>query len=232
MTALDPSQYKIGQTVHGTATLSIGKTRPPRAFEEGDLIDIMDDIGRYAQIGKDDMAILKERNAAGSGKAGIGTARTRGETIKKCFSAGFLERYKEKKKTYIRPTEKAMVTYDLLIDKPASRVLVTPEMTAKWEAGLKKIENGTLTKEKFLSMITDMVIAITNEIMANPTNQSAPFADRPVVEPHPMDGDACPKCKKGKLVTRVVSKPESKSFGKRFVSCDNKPCGFFGEFID
>lgn len=229
MSALDPSRYKAGQKITGVASITEGSTRKPRPFEEGDLVNIMDDIGRYAEIGREDMAVLmaKSRDTGGSGKAGIGTARTRGEIIKKAFESGFLEKYKDKKKTFIRPTEKAVSTYDLLISRPAAKVLVSPETTAKWEVGLKKIENGSFSPEKFIAMVKDMVASVTSDLLSNPTTQQ-----RANVPPHPKDGETCEKCNKGKLVTRLVMKKDSKNYGKRFVVCDSKECGYFGDFID
>jgi DNA topoisomerase-3 len=39
----------------------------------------------------------------------------------------------------------------------------------------------------------------------------------------PGDGDSCPKCKKGKMKTKVVSNPDSKAFGRRYLACTNYP---------
>lgn len=229
MAVLDPSLFKVGQEIVGVASLTEKMTLPPRNFEEGDLVDIMDNIGRYADIGRDDLAVLKTRNAAGSGNAGIGTSRTRGEIIKKTFESGFIEKFEKKeqrsKKKYIRPTAKAVMMYDFLIDKRVSKVLVSPEMTAKWEIGLKKVEMGEITEEQFMSKIVEMVSAMTSELLegyVRPTKEK--------IDKHPMDGNECPKCKKGSLLTRFVSKKESKNFGKRFVACGK--CDYFGEFID
>lgn len=43
------------------------------------------------------------------------------------------------------------------------------------------------------------------------------------VEPLPGHGDACPKCHKGALVTKLVTNKASKSFGKRFLACNAYP---------
>lgn len=37
------------------------------------------------------------------------------------------------------------------------------------------------------------------------------------------DGDKCPKCKKGTLITKIVNNKESKAFGKRYLACSNYP---------
>ena len=157
--SIDISKYQVGQITTGTPSLREGKTKPPRPFVEGDLVDIMDDIGRYAEIGREDMAVLRQKNASGSGKAGIGTARTRGEIIKKTFESDYLEKYKQGKKVYIRPTAKAIAMYDLLLPLPTGAVLVSPELTAKWEIGLEKIESGAVTPAQFMAKIRNFGLA-------------------------------------------------------------------------
>lgn len=52
MSTLDISAYTVGASVSGRATVREGKTKAPRPFVEGDLISIMDDIARYAEIGR------------------------------------------------------------------------------------------------------------------------------------------------------------------------------------
>lgn len=45
-------------------------------------------------------------------------------------------------------------------------------------------------------------------------------------------GNACPKCGKGKLVTKRVSNKTSKSFGKSFLACDAYPGCKYSEWPD
>lgn len=237
---LDVSAYQVGQKVSGKALVKDGMTTPPRPFVEGDLVDIMDDIGRYAEIGKEDMAILRERNKTGSGKAGIGTARTRGEIIKKLFESDFLVKAKGGKKKsggVINPTDKGILLYNQLSACGIAQVLVSPEMTAKWEQGLEKIESGEITVEQFMSKLEQFVEQMVKDMTAAPTNpmfgkSGGTAAPREQVEPHPMDGQPCPKCGDGKLVTLKVTNDKSKAFGQRYVRCDAKgKCDYFGEFI-
>lgn len=238
---LDVSAYRAGQCIRGKASVKEGMTTPPRPFVEGDLVDIMDDIGRYAEIGKADMAILRKRNEAGSGKAGIGTARTRGEIIKKLFESNFLEKAKGGKKKSggaINPTVKGVMLYNKLSSCGVAGVLTSPEMTSRWEQGLEKIETGEITVEQFMSKLGQFVEQMVKDMLAAPTNPmfgktgGAAGAPREPVEPHPMDGQPCPKCGGGKLFTLKVNKAESKAFGQRYVRCDAKgKCDYFGEFI-
>jgi hypothetical protein len=241
---LDVSKYDVGSSIGGKASVREGKTTPPRAFVEGDLILIMDDIGRYANIGKEDMSVLKEKNKSGSGKAGIGTARTRGEIIKKLLEDGYFEKklLKGKKLPIIVPTQKSMDLYDRLSNCGSAQVLVSPEMTAKWEIGLAKIESGDITIDQFMGQLYKFVAQMTVDMTAVPTN---PYFGKPrgeggsgsgsgrsnCDEKHEKDGQICEQCKVGSLFTMKVIKPESKSFGNIYVKCDNKKCSFFGNFV-
>lgn len=235
---LDVSEFRPGQAIRGRATVKDGMTTPPRAFVEGDLVLIMDDIGRYAEIGREDMAILRAKNNSGSGKAGIGTARTRGEIIKKLFESGFLEKAGGKKRGggVINPTEKGIALYSKLNDCGIAKVLISPEMTARWEEGLEKIEDGSVTVEQFTSKLEQFVGQMVADMTSNPTNpmygKRPGSAPREPVDPHPLDGRACPKCGKGVLVTLKVMNEKSRSFGQRYVRCDARgKCDYFGEFI-
>lgn len=55
----------------------------------------------------------------------------------------------------------------------------------------------------------------------DPTSCSHSEWPKPKVDPLPGDGDTCPSCNKGKMVTRMVQKGDNK--GKRFLSCNAYP---------
>lgn len=245
---LDIRKFEVGSKVTGRAFVRESKTVAPRPFVEGDLILIMDDIGRYANIGKEDADILREKNKAGSGKAGIGTARTRGEIIKKLFADGFFEKQsvKGKKSPIVVPTQKSMDLFEKLSACGTARVLVSPEMTAKWEDGLAKIESGEITSDQFMTQLYRFIAQMTADMIATPSN---PCFGNPSLSPssgggggkteiksncserHKKDGSQCEKCKDGTLVTMKSQKPESKTFGKIYVRCNNRKCDFFGDFV-
>lgn len=234
--AIDLSAFSVGQQVTGHANLKTGHTSPPSLFMEGDLIDVMDDIGRYANIGKEDMHTLKQANKTGSDKpgAGIGTARTRGEIVKKLFEKGYFSKITKNKKNYVAPTEKAIRLYQSLIAYPTGSVLVSPELTAKWEIGLEKIEKGDITLSQFMSKLVPMINEIVKEVMANPTVTRGDDKPRKRgqndIAPHTLEGKICDKCEKGVLVTNLVTNEQSRYFGKRYVRCPE--CKNFGNFID
>ncbi len=170
---IDVERFKKGQMVTGRASLKEGKTTPPRAFVEGDLIEIMDDIGRYAQIGRDEMDVLRQKNKSGSGKAGIGTARTRGEIIEKLFKTEYLVKTKTKGKVVIAPTEKAIRLYDKLSETRTGRILISPEMTANWEKGLSGIEDGSVSFDEFIEKMVQLINAMVSEMRVDPSGKKA-----------------------------------------------------------
>jgi DNA topoisomerase-3 len=224
---LDVSKYRVGEKIGGFSVLKESKTSPPRQFVEGDLVDIMDDIGKYAQIGRETMQVLRQKNKSGSGKAGIGTARTRGEIINKLFATEFLEKDKKGKLT---PTEKGILLYTKLGQCGVAKTLISPEMTAQWEIGLEKIEQGKITLDQFMAQLLPFIEAMVTDMMASPSATAR--GPSKSVEKHPKDGQVCPECNKGTLFTMLVMKKESKSFGKRYVRCSDKDgCKYFGEFI-
>ncbi len=233
--SIDLKYFQVGMKITAKAGLREGKTKPPSLFMEGDLVSVMDDIGKYANIGKDDMQTLKQANKSGTGKAGIGTARTRGDIIKNLFDKKYFDRIKKNNKEYVIPTEKALRLYDLLSKYHTGSVLVSPELTAKWESGLEKIESGAITIQQFMSKLVPMIEEVVREIMANPTVERGQKTTRRKIgeneiKPHPLDGQICDKCKKGNLKTGLVTNPQSARFGNRYVFCSD--CKYFGEFIE
>jgi len=222
------SSYKVGQElVGGVAKIRDGVTTPPKLFTDGDLIEVMGDIGRYMALDAASMATLKSR---GDGKhAGIGTARTRDAIITGLFDRDYIEHTPESKKRklkYIRPTEKGIATYTLLSE--IAPQLVSPEMTARWEEALAMIESGAVTVEQFVEKNYDFCRKIVADIKSAPSRWK-----KAEVESLPGSGGACPKCKKGQLVTRKVSKQGSSVFGKRFLTCSDRDCGHReGDFVE
>jgi DNA topoisomerase IA len=241
---VDISKFDVGSQVHGRASVREGKTVAPRPFVEGDLILIMDDIGRYADIGKEDAAVLRGKNAAGSGKAGIGTARTRGEIIKKLFDGGYFDKQSSlsgrKKAPVVVPTQQSIDLYERLLECGQAKVLVSPEMTAKWEIGLAKVERGEITPAQFMEKLYEFIVVMTKDILAVPAQGAVSTGDTKRVfkgplksnceEMHNKDGNDCGKCGEGRLFTLKVKNEKSKSFGKLYVKCDNPDCDYAGDW--
>ncbi len=215
---MDLSLYRVGTKVTGTASVRNGVTTPPKPFTDGDLISIMEDVSRYTEMQKSDAAILRARDS--DGRAGIGTGRTRENIIAGLFDRGQIEfmsegRQNKSKKVArkIQPSEKGIRTY-LLLKEIAPR-FVSPELTARWEEALGKIEDGSVTMEQFIQKQHEYCSAIANSIKSAPGAKLRTAAP-PQIEPIKGHGDPCPKCGKGNLVTR-----QRKNNGGAFLACNN-----------
>src|SRR5699024_4305481 len=114
--AVLPSMQE-GEFCHVAIDISEGKTKPPKPYTQGQLINVMKQAGK--QI--DDEALqhtLKENE-------GIGTEATRAsilDTLKK-------QQYIEINKNKVSVTKKGQI----LCQAVEGTVLASPEMTAKWE---------------------------------------------------------------------------------------------------
>lgn len=211
---MDISQYSPGQKIGGKASLKTGRTTPPKPYTDATLVAVMEDVSRHTQMSKGAITTLREARA--DGKAGIGTARTRGSIIKGLFDRGHVELIKGAKgKTMrnVRPTEKGILTYSLL--KSISPDFVSPELTAKWEELLRMVERNEITLDRFLVAQKDFCTLVSNQIKAAPSSKpkSSFGGPRPEIAPAKGHGEPCPKCKKGKLITA------RKKNGDPFLKC-------------
>lgn len=202
---MDIASYKVGQMVGGRAALTTGKTTPPKPFTDATLIAVMEDVSRYTNISRDAADTL--RGVRADGKAGIGTARTRGSIIKGLFDRGQVELInsgKGKTTRNVRPTEKGIQTYSIL--KRISPEFVSPELTAKWEEALRMLERNEIPLDLFIEKQREFCTIVAEQIKAAPSNKpqrSFGAAPKKEVEPVKGHGTPCPKCKKGTLVTAL-----------------------------
>jgi DNA topoisomerase-3 len=112
------------------------RTEPPKPFTDASLIQAMCNIAKYVT---DDHArrILQETD-------GIGTPATRAAILETLLGRRFVER----KKKHIRSTAVGRALIDAL---PA--VTTTPDLTAMWETGLRRIQDGHLELDRFLAVV-------------------------------------------------------------------------------
>lgn len=171
-----------GQKLFGSLLTSEGRTQPPKAYNKGDLIELMEYPGRTL----DNEEYSEERDILSEIK-GIGTAATRDETIKKLFKNGYLD-LTDKNIVFVTDIG---ISICKLVEGTS---LVSPVITADWEKSLKDIENGTLKGEEFIMTIEKEVTNINEKITENleTTEFKAKDADAPT----------CPKCKKGKVINK------------------------------
>jgi len=113
-------------------------TTPPAAFTDATLLAAMTGISRYVQQA-DIKAILKETD-------GLGTEATRAGIIELLFRRNFLTRQGKS----ILSTETGRALIQTLPDS-----LITPDMTAQWEATLNGISKNTESYQEFMQQLSD-----------------------------------------------------------------------------
>jgi len=111
------------------------KTEPPKPYTEGELLNAMENAGRFT----DDEELKSQLK-----DSGIGTPATRAAIIERIITVGYVAR---KGKTLL-PTEKGVKLIDILPSE-----LKSPETTGKWERGLSKIAKGDMDSIRFMESI-------------------------------------------------------------------------------
>jgi DNA topoisomerase-3 len=112
------------------------KTKPPRRFTAASLVQAMTGIARYVsnpQIKQ----LLRETD-------GIGTPATQASIIQTLFERGFI--VEEKRQVVSTPTGRALI-------RALPDVATQPDLTALWEAGLRRIQEGKTTLVQFLEAV-------------------------------------------------------------------------------
>jgi Bacterial conjugation TrbI-like protein/DNA topoisomerase len=112
------------------------KTKPPKRFTAAGLVQAMTGIARYVsnpQI----KALLRETD-------GIGTPATQASIIQTLFERHFIE--EQKRQIVSTGTGRALI-------RALPAVAMQPDMTARWEASLRKISEGQAPLEGFLDAV-------------------------------------------------------------------------------
>ncbi|RKO65732.1 DNA topoisomerase III [Desulfofundulus salinus] len=129
------------------------QTKPPKRYTEATLLAAMENAGRLV----DDREMAETLKAAG----GIGTPATRAAIIETLIKRGYIER---RRKTLV-PTLRGEALIDLVPEK-----LKSVELTAQWEDGLRRIEEGLEDARTWLHGLknfTREVVAMAKEQEAN-----------------------------------------------------------------
>ncbi|WP_047863832.1 type IA DNA topoisomerase [Rubrobacter aplysinae] len=158
-----------------------GETKPPPRYSESALLGAMETAGKLVE----DEELRQQMK-----DSGLGTPATRAATIERLLKVGYAER---EKKTLV-PTEKGRALISLLADDS----LASPELTARWEERLAKMERGQEDRaafmrgiEEFAASVVDSVRGMKGEKVAAPAgvsrnNGGSKKPSAPVGE--------CPKC--------------------------------------
>src|SRR4029078_2749033 len=120
----------------GDVSIADKQTRPPKRFTEALLIEAMTGIARYVDDPKIKQ-LLRETD-------GIGTPATQAAIIQTLFERKYVE--EKKRQIFSTPTGRALIA--ALPD-----VATHPDMTALWEAGLRKINDGQVMLDAFLAAV-------------------------------------------------------------------------------
>lgn len=156
-----------------------GKTTPPAPFNEGTLLQAMENPTKY--MSGEDKSLKKIIGETG----GIGTVATRADIIEKLFNSFLIE--KRGKDIFV--TSKGKQLLDIVPED-----LKSPTLTAEWEQKLEKISKGKLNKEKFITEIKDYSKQVVNEIK----NSEKTFKHDNLTR------NKCPEC--GKFMLEVKGK--------------------------
>lgn len=195
---------EINQTLEGLLNSVEKETKPPKLFTEGSLITAMKTASKTLDD-EEAKEILAEVE-------GIGTVATRGEIIETLKKKNYIMIVKNR----VIVTEKGKILCQVVEKQP---LLSSVEMTAKWEAYLKKIgeKSDNATQEVFLSnvkkFISHLISCVADDMKATDLSK---YKEHLATEIEKSSVGCCPKCKKGKLLDK-----------KKFIGCSNYPdCDF------
>ena len=113
-----------------------GETKPPPRYSESALLGAMETAGKLVE----DEELRQQMK-----DSGLGTPATRAATIERLIKVGYIEREKK----ILVPTEKGRSLIGLLGESPLS----SPELTARWEERLAKMEKGVERRPDFMADI-------------------------------------------------------------------------------
>jgi DNA topoisomerase III len=119
------------------------QTKPPARYSEATLLSAMEGAGKLVEDEE-----LRDAMRA----KGLGTPATRATIIEGLI----YERYVHRTGRELQPTAKAFSLITLLRGLEIAE-LSSPELTGEWEYKLAQIEQGKLSRDKFMREIADMV---------------------------------------------------------------------------
>ncbi|MGH3086737.1 MAG: DNA topoisomerase III [Rubrobacteraceae bacterium] len=160
-----------------------GETKPPPRYSESALLGAMETAGKFVE---------DEELRQAMKDSGLGTPATRAATIERLIKVGYLERQKKA----LHPTEKGRALISLL----GENSLASPELTARWEERLARMERGEDRREDFMNGIKRFVSSLVEEVggmegekLAAPKNGGGKRG-RSFGKPSGEPLGECPKC--------------------------------------
>jgi DNA topoisomerase-3 len=148
-----------------------GETKPPPRYSESALLGAMETAGKLVE----DEELRQQMK-----DSGLGTPATRAATIERLIRVGYVEREKK----ILLPTEKGRTLIGLLGESPLS----SPELTARWEERLAKMEKGVERRLDFMADINGFTTKLVEEVRGMEGKRlTAPSRSRESL-------GACPRC--------------------------------------
>ncbi|MCA1688542.1 MAG: DNA topoisomerase 3 [Actinobacteria bacterium] len=148
-----------------------GETKPPPRYSEAALLGAMETAGKFVE--DEELRQAMKEN-------GLGTPATRAATIERLVKVSYVERDKK----VLVPTAKGRALISLLGDSTLS----SPELTARWEERLARMEKGAERRPDFMSDISAFATSLVEEVrgmegekLASPSRNREPLG-------------TCPKC--------------------------------------
>jgi DNA topoisomerase-3 len=123
------------------------ETKPPPRYSESALLGAMETAGKFVE---------DEELRQAMKDSGLGTPATRAATIERLIKVGYLVREKKA----LVPTEKGRALIGLLSESPLS----SPELTARWEERLARMEGGDEDRARFMDDIGSFATALVEEV--------------------------------------------------------------------
>lgn len=164
-------EVNVGQRFENVELSSEAKkTQPPKYYTEDTLLSAMENVGRLV-----DDKELKE-----SLSKGLGTPATRAGIIEQIIKKGFVKRDGKKLISTIEGKE---------LMKILPEDIKSPELTAKWEYELERINNGELSEGEFLEEIKVYINSLINNAKGNLNKEFVKSKEREII-------GKCPRCNK------------------------------------
>jgi DNA topoisomerase-3 len=157
---------KVGHEGRTSSRTVEKKTTPPRRFTSASLVAAMTGIARFVSDAKIKQ-LLREAD-------GIGTPATRAAIIQTLFDRKFIE----EKKRQIVSTSTARALIAALPD-----VATRPDLTALWEAGLRRVHDGEGSLDDFLAAVRAQLGELVTRAKAAGPLQLPGIEQRPCAAP-------------------------------------------------
>jgi DNA topoisomerase-3 len=154
----------------GEVVVTERRTSPPKRFTEPALIQTMTGIARFVDDPKIKQ-LLRETD-------GIGTPATQAQIIETLFERKFIE--KRGRQVHSTSVGRAFI-------QALPPVAVRPDMTALWEAGMRRIAEGQMTLATFLSAVTQKLGEL---VTAGRAQGAIAFPRQGPIQPQPVGGIA------------------------------------------